>query len=415
MTKAYNQHYPFVLSEKNTPDPLETLVRRAAQAMLQEALECEVDEFLARRPYQRSGSDTQPEFRGYRNGYAPARKITVGSGALKVKVPRVSDVPEGHDEFASRLIKPYQRRSRTLDELFPKLFIEGLATRDFEPALRSLLGQDAPLSPSTISRLNRQFKDEYEAWRTHRLDALPIVYVWADGVYLAAGVGDEKACLLVVIGVDTAGKKHFLAVEEGYRESKESWLGVLRDLKARGLNEPAVAVADGGLGFWAALPEVWRHTKEQLCWLHKMRNILDKLPMKERAEAAKSLRAIYLAHNRAGAERLAKGLVAQWNQTYTKAAECLLQALPRLLTFFAMPVEHARHLRTTNVIESVFATVRLRTNAAKRFRTARSGVHLVFKLLERCEKGWLRISHPEKLKEVKLPPHQTPLPSQQAA
>jgi transposase-like protein len=172
------------------------------------------------------------------------------------------------------------------------------------------------------------------------------------------------------------------------------------------MNEPAVAVADGGLGFWAALPEVWPQTKAQLCWLHKMRNILDKLPQKERAEAAKSLRAIYLARNKAEAERLAKGLTAQWSKSYTKAAECLLQALPRLLTFFAFPPEHSRHLRTTNVIESVFARVRLRTNAAKRFRTARSGVHLVFKLLERCEKSWQRLSHPERLKEVRLPQRQ---------
>lgn len=400
MTKAYNQNQLFVLSEKED-DPIESLVRRAAQAMLQEALEREVEEFLERTRYARAPSEA--EFRGYRNGYSKPRAVTVGSGSLKVKVPRVSDVPEGDEAFASKLIKPYQKRSQTLSELFPKLFIEGLATRDFEPALRCLLGQDAPLSPSTISRLNHQFRADYETWRRARLDALQIVYVWADGVYLAAGVGDERACLLVVVGVDTSGKKHFLALEEGYRESKESWLGVLRDLKQRGMNGPAVAVADGGLGFWAALPEVWRQTKEQLCWLHKIRNILDKLPMKERTEGAKCLRAIYLSRNRVDAERLAKGLAGQWSRRYTRAAECLLEALPRLLTFFDFPLEHARHLRTTNVIESVFATVRLRTNAAKRFRTARSGVHLVFKLLERCEKGWLRISHPEKLKEVSVP------------
>lgn len=400
MPKAYNQKNLFVLSDKED-DPLEALVRRAAQAMLQEALEQEVEEFLARRRYQRPADSTA--FRGYRNGTAQARKISVGSGTIKVKVPRVSAVPQTQEPFASQLIKPYQKRSQTLSELFPKLFIEGLATRDFEPALRCLLGQDAPLSPATISRMNREFKADYEDWRTKRLEALQIVYVWADGVYLAAGVGDERACLLVVVGVDTAGQKHFLALEEGYRESKESWLSVLRDLRARGMNEPAVAVADGGLGFWAALPEVWKQTKEQLCWLHKMRNILDKLPLKERSEAAKSLRAIYLAQNRVVAERLARGLAAQWSKSYTRAAECLLQALPRLLTFFDFPVEHARHLRTTNVIESVFASVRLRTNAAKRFRTARSGVHLVFKLLERCEQGWQRLSHPEKLKEVRLP------------
>ena len=400
MTKEYNHQQLFVLPEKED-DLLEALVRRAAQQMLQAALDREVNEFLARARYQRSASEEG--FRGYRNGAAKERKITIGSGTIKVKMPRVSETPETVEPFESKLLKPYQRRSQTLNEVFPKLFIEGLATRDFEPALRCLVGKEAPLSPSTISRMNAQFKQGYEDWRRARLDQLRIVYLWADGIYLAAGIGDERACLLVVVGCDTTGQKHFLALEEGYRESKESWLSVLRDLQARGMNAPAFAIADGGLGFWSALPEVWPHTREQLCWLHKMRNILDKLPMKERGEAAKCLRAIYLARNKVEAERMAKGLAAQWSKSYTKAAECLLQALPRLLTFFDFPAEHARHLRTTNVIESVFASVRLRTKAAKRFRTARSGVHLVFKILERCAKSWQRISHPEKLKEVSLP------------
>jgi len=400
MQKEYNHNELFV-SSAHESDPLEALVRRAARQLLQTALEHEVTEFLRRSVYQRGGQPA--EFRGYRNGYASERKVVVGSGAIKVRMPRVSDVPPDHEPFASKLIKPYQRRSQTLTEMFPKLFIEGLATRDFEPALRCLLGAEAPLSPSTISRLNGEFKHDYEAWRTASLAALQIVYLWADAIYLQAGVSDEKACLLVVIGVDDSGQKHFLALEEGYRESKESWAEVLRDLKARGVTDPALAIADGGLGFWSALPEVWPQTKEQLCWVHKMRNILDKLPRTERGEAAKCLRAIYLARNRVEAERLAKGLAAHWSQQYTKAAECLLQALPRLLTFFDFPAEHARHLRTTNPIESVFASIRLRTRAAKRLRTARCGVHLVFKLLERYAKNWQRLSHPEKLKEVKLP------------
>jgi len=328
MKKEYNQHELFVLSETED-DPLEALVRKAAQQMLHVALAQEVEEFLERRRYQHLPSEEQ--FRGYRNGYARERKITVGSGSIRVKMPQVSDAPEAHEAFASKLIKPCQRRSHTVQELFPKLFIKGLATRDFEPSLRCLLGKDAPLSPSTISRMNSQFKQDYEDWRKQCLEGLQIVYLWADGVYLAGGVGDEKACLLVVVGVDTAGQKHFLAMEEGYRESRESWLSVLRDLKARGMNEPALAIADGGLGCWAALPEGWRQTKEQLCWLHKMRNILDKLPQKERAEAAKCLRAIYLSRNKVEAERMARGLAAQWSKHYMKAAECLLQALPRSL------------------------------------------------------------------------------------
>lgn len=301
-------------------------------------------------------------------------------------------------------MKPYKRRSEGLDCLFPKLFVEGLATRDFEPCLRFLVGAAAPLSPSSISRLNKQFKDEYEVWQKRDLQQLKIVYVWADGIYLKAGIADEKRCLLVIIGVDITGQKHLLTLREGFRESRESWSEALLDLKKRGLNEPSLAIADGGLGFWAALPKVWRQTKQQLCWLHKMRNILDKLPKREHHEAVLRLRAIYSASGKEAAERLSKELINDWKQVgYYQAVECLWVALERLLTFYNLPVEHWKHLRTTNVIESPFATVRLRTDAAKRFRTARSGTHLVFKILQSCEQRWSRISYPEKLKEVKLP------------
>lgn len=377
---------------------MEVCIRSAAQRMIQAALEAEVEEFLQRAKYDKT---SKSEFRGYRNGHHMERTVSTTVGGLKVRVPRVSDNPE---PFQSQLVKPYKRRSEGLDCLFPKLFIEGLATRDFEPALRFLVGEDAPLSPSSISRLNKQFKDEYESWQKRDLSNLKIVYVWADGIYLKAGIADEKRCLLVIIGVDMTGKKHLLTLKEGFRESAESWWEALVDLKKRGLNEPAVAIADGGLGFWAALPKVWRQTKEQLCWLHKMRNILNKLPKAEHKEAVVRLRAIYSASARETAERLAKQLLSDWKQVgYYQAVECLWVAMARLLTFFEMPAEHWKHLRTTNVIESPFATVRLRTDAAKRFRSARSGTHLVFKVLQSCEQRWRIISHPEKLKEVKLP------------
>lgn len=377
---------------------LERLARNAAQRIIQEALELEVTEFLERGKYDQ----TDPEdFRGYRNGHHRERTIATSFGSLEVKVPRVSDNKES---FQSQLVKPYKRRSEGLDCLFPNLFVEGLATRDFEPALRFLVGESAPLSPSWISRLNKKFKDEYEKWERRELSKLKIIYLWADGIYLKAGIADQKRCLLVIIGVDIVGKKHLLAMREGFRESAESWYHCLTDLKKRGLNEPALAMADGGLGFWAALPKVWRQTKEQLCWLHKMRNILDKVPKAEHPEAVLRLRGIYSASSREAAERLAKELMNDWKQAgYYQAVECLFAALPRLLTFYDFPMEHHRHLRTTNVIESPFATVRLRTDAAKRFRSARSGTHLVFKIMESCEKRWRIISHPEKLKEVKMP------------
>jgi transposase-like protein len=401
MSKEYNENL-FFDNQTGTRDEnlssfsLEAMVRSAAQRMIQAALEAEVTEFLARLRGAKTGA---AEFRGYRNGHHRERVVSTSVGALTVKVPRVSDNAEA---FQSRMVKPYKRRSAGLDALFPRLFVEGLATRDFEPSLRFLVGEEAPLSPSTISRLNRQFKQEYESWQRRDLSRLKIVYLWADGVYLQAGIGEERACLLVVIGVDQSGEKHFLALAEGYRESKESWSEVLRDLQRRGLNEPALAIADGGLGFWAALPEVWLQTKRQLCWLHKTRNLMDKLPKAEHREAVERLRAVYLATDGEAARYLAEKLIRDWRVAgYQRAADCLLTALQNLLTFFEFPIEHARHLRTTNPIESPFATIRLRTNAARRFRTARSGLHLVFKLLERCQKGWQRISHAEKLKEVK--------------
>ena len=312
MSESYTENI-FTVSAKE-PDPLEAIVRRGAQAMLQAAVEHEVFDYLGRTKHERVGQEEA--FRGYRNGYARERKVTVGSGTIKVRLPRVADVPADQEPFESQIVKPYQRRSRTLDEVFPKLFIEGLATRDFEPALRCLMGEEAALSPSTIVRLNARFKTAYEEWTRSSLSSVPIVYVWVDGIYIRAGIASERACMLVVIGADVAGKKHLLALEEGYRESKESWLSVLRRLKARGMNEPAVAVGDGGLGFWAAAEDVWRLTKQQRCWLHKVRNILDKLPQRERETAAQQLRAIYLSKTREEAKAKAVTLAGGWKGLY---------------------------------------------------------------------------------------------------
>ncbi len=351
----------------------------------------------------------KPLFRGYRNGTARERKITIGSGTIKIKTPRVSDVPAHQEQFASQIVKPYQRRSKTLQQVFPKLFIEGLATRDFEPALRCLMGEAAALSPSTISRLNAGFKAEYEDWTRSSLASLPIVYVWVDGIYIKAGIADERACLLVVMGADVTGKKHLLAMEEGFRESKESWSTVLRNLKARGMNEPALAIGDGALGFWAAVAEVWRQTRQQRCWLHKMRNVLDKLPQRERSEAVTSLRAIYLSKTREEAKSKVMALVKSWRGLYDKAAECLLDDLDRMFTYYDYPAEHHKHLRTTNPIESIFATVRLRTTAMKRLRSARSAVYLIFQIVKRAEQSLQRLSHAEKLRYVSLPSNQAVL------
>jgi len=399
MNPIYNQQMFTVSSSED--DPIEALVRRGAKVMLQAALEQEVTQYLERARHQRSEHET--ELRGYRNGSSKERKITIGSGTIKIKTPRVSDVPMDQAQFESQIVKPYQRRSKSLAMVFPKLFIEGLATRDFEPALRCLMGAEAALSPSTISRLNAGFKAEYEDWTRRSLSSVPVVYVWVDGIYIKAGIADERACLLVVLGADVTGKKHLLALEEGFRESKESWSGVLRNLKARGLNEPALAIGDGALGFWAAAGEVWRQTPQQRCWLHKMRNVLDKLPQRERAEAVKSLRAIYLSKTREEAKPKVIALAKSWRGLYDKAAECLLDDLDRMFAYYDYPAEHHKHLRTTNPIESIFASVRLRTGAMKRLRSARSAVYLIFQLVKRAEKSLQRLSHAEKLRYVSLP------------
>lgn len=257
MNESYNESF-FTVS-RDEPDALEAIVRRGAKVMLQAALEQEVTEYLERRRHHRT--EAGEEFRGYRNGRAKERSLTLGSGTIKLKVPRVSDIPVEQEPFESQFVKPYQRRSRTLEETFPRLFIEGLATRDFEPALRCLLGAEAALSPSTIVRLNQKFRAEYEDWTKSSLSQLPIIDVWVDGVYVQAGITDERVCLLVVRGADVSGKKHLLALEEGYRESKESWLALLRGLKRRGMNEPAITVGDGALGCWSAAAEVWRLTR----------------------------------------------------------------------------------------------------------------------------------------------------------
>ncbi len=399
MKEFYNQQMFTVSATED--DPIEALVRRGAQVMLQTALEQEVQQYLARARHQRSGNEA--EFRGYRNGSATERKITVGSGTIKIKTPRVSDVPAHQEQFESQIVKPYQRRSKTLEQVFPKLFIEGLATRDFEPALRCLMGEAAALSPSTISRLNAGFKQEYEDWTRSSLASSPIVYVWVDGIYIKAGLGDERACLLVVMGADVSGKKHLLALEEGFRESTESWSALLRNLKRRGMNEPTLAIGDGALGFWAAAAQVWRQTKQQRCWLHKMRNVLDKLPKRERSEAVKSLRSIYLSKTREEAKSKVMILAKSWRGLYDKAAECLMDDLDRMFAYYDYPAEHHKHLRTTNPIESIFASVRLRTKAMKRLRSARSAVYLIYQIVKRAEKSLQRLSHAEKLRYVSLP------------
>ena len=379
-------------------DQLETLAREGARQMLSQALTEEVDAFLGRGRYERLD-----EHRGYRNGSTP-RRLTLGAGTIDLAVPRVRDVPADQAPFESKIVRKYQRRSDTIDETFMNLFVEGLATRDFEPALRLLVGQEAPLSPSTISRLTRQFKEQYAVFDRQDLSGHKFVYLWADGIYLKAGLGTEKACLMVLIGADTAGIKHLIALREGYRESTESWGDLIRDCRKRGLNEPACWVADGALGLWAAVNEQSPGSAQQRCTNHKTMNVIDKLPLKERSTWMPRLRAIWQAKNEKKARGLAATMVHDLREAgYDRAADCLEDDLDRCLTFYAFPEPHWIHLRTSNPIESIFATARLRTNAAKRFKKTKSGVCLMHQVIERQSKRWRRLRSAHLCSKVPLP------------
>ena len=379
-------------------DQIEALAREGARAMLMSAVNEEVDAYLGRGVYQRSDA-----YRGYRNG-ASVRRLTLGSGTVELAMPRVREIPDGQAPFESKIVRRYQRRSETIDRTFMHLFIEGLATRDFEPALRLLMGQAAPLSPSTISRLLGQFRSEYEAFDRKDLGGTAFVYIWADGIYLKAGLGTEKACLLVLIGADSSGQKHLIALREGFRESAESWGDLLGDCRRRGLKEPALWIADGALGLWSAVDQHSRRSAQQRCTNHKTMNVIDKLPKAERPEYIQRLRAIWQAPSEETSRRLAEKVVADLRRAdYERAAACLEDDLDRCLTFYRFPEAHWSHLRTTNVIESPFSSVRLRTNAAKRFKKTRSGVCLVHQVMLRLSQNWRHLKSAHLCGTVPLP------------
>ncbi len=356
--------------------------------MLEAALRAEVDNFLGRVRYQRG-----EEFRGYRNGYLPERSIGVGMGAVTVRQPRVRDIPEGMEPFQSALLGKWERRSRTQARLLVRLYLEGLATGDFEPIFRALVGETAALSPSSIVRLKEEWADEFRLWRGRPIRER-YVYLFADGVYLKAGLERENTAVLVVLGVREDGNKELLAMQQGYRESASSWAEVLRDLKARGLTEaPLLAVADGALGFWAALSEVYPETRHQRCWNHRSLNIADKLPKRLHAEAKAAVREIYQAPTLAECNRQRAGYCTKLRATgHGDAADCLERDWEDFVTFYDFPEEHWTHLRTSNPVESIFAGVRLRTNATKRLRSRENALYLVFKLVLRLSTNWRPIN-----------------------
>jgi transposase-like protein len=373
---------------------LGSFARAHVQAFLQSILEEEVSELLGRRKSERRAPDAQP---AYRNGYGKPRRLALSNGTITVQRPRVRGLDE---RFESRILPFFRRRTEEVGAVLPELYLHGLAQADFELALRGLLGEGAPLSASSIARLKAVWELEYQAWRSRSLADLDIVYCWADGLYVKAGLEDQKAALLVIIGATKDGEKVVLAVESGQRESKESWAGVLRDLTARGMRAPRCLVADGHLGIWAALGELWPSCEEQRCWNHKMLNVLDQVPIRKQAPVRQHLRSMMYAESRAECERARDKCIRQFGQLYPKAMAALERDWERMVTFYNYPQEHWVHLRTTNIVESPFASVRLRTTAAKRYKRVDNACAMIWKLLLVAQKTFRRLNAPHLLAAV---------------
>jgi transposase-like protein len=379
-----------------TWEGLHEWLRGAVQALIQEALEAEVTELLGRVRYQRRAAVDAPA--GYRNGYGKPRKLTTPAGTLTLRRPRVRGLEE---RFESRILPLFVRRTKEVSELLPELYLHGLAEGDFDLALRGLLGEEAPLSARTVARLKERWQAEWEAWRTRRLDELQVVYLWVDGVYVKAGLERERAALLIAVAGLVDGRKEVVAVAPGYRESVASWSEVLRDLRDRGMNAPRLVIGDGHLGIWGALRNVWPEADEQRCWNHKVLNVLEQVPRREHGVATPMLRAIAYAPTRAEAEGRRREFEA-WcvRKGYGRAAETLGRDWERMMTFYRYPKEHWVHLRTTNVVESPLAMLRLRTDAAKRFKRVDRATAVIWKMLMIAEKRFRRLNAPGLLEKV---------------
>lgn len=392
------------MEEKSTRDrfasrelweSLEEMARGRIQEFVQALLEEEVTALVGRAKSERRESVDAPVV--YRNGHGKPRKLAMMGGTVEVRRPRVRGLEE---RFESRILPLFRRRTKEVGELLPQLYLHGLAQGDFELALRGLLGEGAPLSPSSIERLRGKWVSEFEAWSRRDLRGIEPVYLWADGIYVKAGLEKDKAALLVIVAGLRDGRKVVLAVESGYRESAEAWGRLLRDLRARGMSLPRLVIADGHLGIWSALSQVLPEVAEQRCWNHKIVNVLDALPKKLQAEARELLCRIPYAPTRREAESLRDEFRSRYEPQQPKAVETLERDWERLVAFYAFPQEHWKHLRTTNPVESPFAAVRLRTAAGKRYKKVANATALIWRVLLVAERSFRRLDHPELLAEV---------------
>ena len=369
---------------------LEGLLREGARKMLQAAIENEVTEYIDAQACQ-VGDDGHRLV--VRNGHLPERKIVTGIGPIPVKQPRVRDRREDH-QFTSKILPPFMRRIPSVDTLIPVLYLKGISTGDFSDALEAILGPNATgLSATNIVRLKEGWKEDYKAWAHRDLSSKRYVYFWADGIHFNVRLDTDRPCMLVIMGTLEDGTKELVAIQDGHRESKASWLELLRDLKARGLSQgPMLSVGDGALGFWRALEETYPESREQRCWVHKTANILDKLPKRVQVHAKSLIHEMYMAGTREDAKKAYNRFMVEYGKKWPKATECLKKDEKALFAFYDFPAEHWVHLRTTNPIESTFATVRHRTRQTKGCGSRLATLTMVFKLAREAEKCWRKLN-----------------------
>jgi putative transposase len=377
-------------------DPLTEVLRNGARALLMQAVEAEVAALLSSHADKLTDDGRQ---RLVRHGHLPEREIMTGIGPVAVRCPRPERI-----RFSSAILPPYARRSKSLEVLIPILYLKGVSTGDFEQALLALLGKEAGgFSASTIGRLKEVWSEEHTRWSKRNLSAKRYVYFWVDGIHVQARLEDVAQCLLVIIGATPEGKKELVGLIDGVRESAQSWKELLLDLKRRGLSmPPELAVADGALGFWQAIEDVWPTTRGQRCWVHKTANVLNKLPKSQQSKAKRALQEIWMAETKKDALVAFDAFVEIWGLKYDKAVGCLTKHRDALLAFYDFPAEHWKHLRTTNVIESSFATVRHRTARSKGCLSNKTALAMIFKLAEAAEKSWRRLDGHNQLPKVVL-------------
>jgi putative transposase len=384
-----------------SPDPLTGVIRDGARKLIEQAIEAELTALMTA-----FAEDKLEDGRArlVRHGHLPEREVLTGVGPVPVKVPRVRDRSTGTDKitFTPSILPRYLRKAKSVEELLPWLYLKGVSTGDFTEALTALLGPDAKgLSAKTITRLKADWWKDYEAWQKRDLGTRRFLYIWADGVYFKPRMSHEKQCVLVVVGADEYGRKELLAMTDGFRESTESWREVLLDLKRRGLQQdPKLAIGDGALGFWTALREVFATTKEQRCWVHKTMNVLNAMPKSLQSKAKAHLHDIWQAETRTEAEAAFDFFVETYGVKWDRAVAKLVKDREALLTFYDFPAEHWKHIRTSNPIESTFATVRHRTRRTKGCLSRTTGLAMAFKLMMSAQGKWRKLDGRNRLPEI---------------